>query len=108
MDTLFIQNTAEKEKINVVYVKTGTKLFTQNVYFAHFLEGHLSALHSRLAKESQIFRKPFKIIVSSTLKMFKGSRVILCFEEPCISNILLNAPSCGLRREDKSFSPNYI
>ncbi len=53
---------------DVVYVKTGTKLFTQNAYFAHYLEGHLSALHSRLAKESRIFRKPFKIIVSSTLK----------------------------------------
>ncbi len=30
---------------------------------------------------------------------FKGSHVILCFEEPHISNILL----CGLRREAKSF-----
>ncbi len=47
----------------VVYVKTETKPFTQNAYFAHFLEGHLSALHSRLAKESWIFRKSFKIIV---------------------------------------------
>ncbi len=53
---------------DVVYVKTGTKPFTQNAYFAHFLEGHLSALHSCLPKESRIFRKPFKIIISSTLK----------------------------------------
>ncbi len=28
-----------------------------------------------------------------------------CFEETCISNILLYAPSCGLRREDKSPPP---
>ncbi len=27
------------------------------------------------------------------------------FEEPWISNILLNVPSCGLRREVKSFFP---
>ncbi len=40
----------------------------KNAYFAHFLDGHRSLLHSRLAKESWIFRKPFKIIVSSTLK----------------------------------------
>ncbi len=51
-----------------VYVKTETKLFTQNANLSHFLEGHLSALHSHLVKESRIFRKPFKIIVSSTLK----------------------------------------
>ncbi len=44
---------------DVVYVKTGTKPFTQNAYFAHFLEGHLLALHSLLAKECRIFRKPF-------------------------------------------------
>ncbi len=37
--------------------------FTQNAYLSHVLEGHLSALHS-----CQIFRKPLKIIVSSTLK----------------------------------------
>ncbi len=53
---------------DIVYVKTETKPFTQNGHFAHFLEGHLSALHSHLAKESQICRKPFKMIVSSTLK----------------------------------------
>ncbi len=46
---------------DVVYDKPGTKSFTQNAYFEHFLERHLSALHSRIAKESQIFRKPFKI-----------------------------------------------
>ncbi len=62
MDTLFIQNTGEKD------LTTGNKPFSQNAYFVHFLEGHLSALHSRLAKESRIFRKPFKIIVSSTVK----------------------------------------
>ncbi len=70
--TLFIQNTAEKENINaemmLFYVKTETKPFTQNANVSHFLEGHLSLLHSRLAKESRIFRKRFKIIVSSTLK----------------------------------------
>ncbi len=67
LDMLFIQNTAEKEHQcgdDVVYVKTETKPFTQNAYVSHFL----SLLHSRLAKESRIFRKPFKIIVSSTLK----------------------------------------
>ncbi len=53
---------------DVVYIKTETKPFTQNANVSHFLEGHLSLLHSRLAKESQIFRKRFKIIVSSTLK----------------------------------------
>ncbi len=26
-----------------------------------------------------------------------------CFEEQCISNILLDAPSCGFRTEAKSF-----
>ncbi len=34
---------------------------------------------------------------------FKGNSVILCLDELCISNILLDAPSCGLRREAKSF-----
>ncbi len=29
--------------------------------------------------------------------------VCCCFEEPCISDIYLEAPSCGLRREDKLF-----
>ncbi len=29
---------------DVVYVKTGTKPFTQNAYFVYFIEGHLSAL----------------------------------------------------------------
>ncbi len=53
---------------DVVYIKTETKPFTQNANVSHFLEGHLSPLHSRLAKESRIFRKRFKIIVSSTLK----------------------------------------
>ncbi len=48
---------------DVVYIKTGTKPFTQNAYLSHVLKGHLSALHS-----CQIFRKPFKIILSSTLK----------------------------------------
>ncbi len=42
-------------------------VLTERIFCA-FLEGHLSALHSRLAKESRIFRKPFKIIVSSTVK----------------------------------------
>ncbi len=65
---------------DVVYVKTGTEPFTQNTYFAHFLEGHLSVLHSHLAR---IFRKPFKIIVCSTLtKSFMAGRVsphLICF-----------------------------
>jgi len=45
----------EKEHINVeivVYLKTETKPFTQNVYLWHFLEEHLSSLHSRLTQES--------------------------------------------------------
>ncbi len=55
---LFIQNIPEKEYQcgDVVYVKTETKLFAQNAYFAHFLEGHLSPLHSCLAQESRMFR----------------------------------------------------
>ncbi len=34
------------------------------------------------------------------------SKIVLlfyCFEERCVSNILLDAPSSGLRRENKSF-----
>ncbi len=64
MDTLYIQNTAEKEKINaeILFVKTETKPFTKNAYFARFLEGHLSALHSLLGKESRIIRKPLKLL----------------------------------------------
>ncbi len=50
---------------DVVYVKTETKPFTQNANLSHFLEGHLSPLHSRLAK---VILKRFKIIVNSTLK----------------------------------------
>ncbi len=95
MDTLFIQNTAEKENIGdyVVYVKTETKSFTQNAYFAHFLEGHLSALHSRLAKESQIFRKTFQIILSSTLKkhfskLYGGTGLVPCFVLNCVHVLL--------------------
>ncbi len=53
---------------DVVYVKTETKPFTQNANVSHFLEGHLSLLHSCLPKESRIFRNRFKIIVNSTLK----------------------------------------
>ncbi len=37
---------------DVVYLKTETKPFTQNAYLLHFLEGHLSSLHSRLTQES--------------------------------------------------------
>ncbi len=68
----FIQNTAEKVNINAEMMLLKAKLkpsrSTQNAYLAHFQEGHLSPLHSSLAKERRIFRKPFKIIVSSTLK----------------------------------------
>ncbi len=35
-----------------VYLKTETKPFTQNAYLLHFLEGHLSSLHSRLTQEN--------------------------------------------------------
>ncbi len=48
---------------DVVNLKTETKPFTQNAYLLHFLEGHLSSLHSRLTQESP---KPFKMNVSST------------------------------------------
>ncbi len=48
---------------DVVYLKTETKPFTQNAYLFHFLEGHLSSLHSRLTQESP---KPCKMNVSST------------------------------------------
>ncbi len=50
---------------DVVYLKTETKPFTQNAYLLHFLEGHLSSLHSCLTQESP---KPCKIHVSSTFK----------------------------------------
>ncbi len=63
---LFIQNIAEKREHqcgeDVVYIKTETKPFTQNTYLSHFLEGHLSPLHSRLAKESRMFRKHVKLM----------------------------------------------
>ncbi len=39
------------------------------------------------------------------MHFFKDSHVFFPFEETCISNIFLDAPSCGLRREDKSFFP---
>ncbi len=48
---LHIQNIAEKEKINVDYLKTETKPFSHNTYLLHFLEGPLSSLHSRLTQE---------------------------------------------------------
>ncbi len=50
---------------DVVYLKTETKSLTQNAYLLHFLEGHLSSLHSRLTQESP---KPCQINVRSTLK----------------------------------------
>ncbi len=53
----FIQNIVEKENINAVKMK--------NKYLSLFLEGHLSRLHSRLAKESRMYRKPRKINTSS-------------------------------------------
>ncbi len=66
---LHIQNIAEKIEHqcgeDFVYLKTETKPFTQNAYLLHFLEGHLSSLHSRLTQESP---KTCKINVSSTLK----------------------------------------
>ncbi len=68
---LFIQNIVEKENINqsdLVYIKTKTKPFEQNIYFAHFLEGLLSPLHSSLVQESRMFRKPCKMNASSTFK----------------------------------------
>ncbi len=52
---LHIKNIAEKENA----------YSTQNAYLLHFLEGHLSSLHSHLTEESP---KPCKINVSSTLK----------------------------------------
>ncbi len=58
----------EHQYEHYVYVKTETKPLKQNTYFVNFLEGHLSALHSPHLKKIWIFRKPFKIIVSSTLK----------------------------------------
>ncbi len=63
-----------EHQCGVVYVKTGTKPFTQNAYLSHFLEGHLSALHSRLTKESWIFRRPFKMITGLTLKKHVSKR----------------------------------
>ncbi len=52
---------------DVVYVKTGTKPFTQNSYFVFSIYHRCSHI-SHLAIESRIFRKSFKMIISSTLK----------------------------------------
>ncbi len=46
---------------DAVYLKTETKPFTQNAYLLHFLEGHLSSLHSRLTQESQSHVKFMKV-----------------------------------------------
>ncbi len=56
---LHIHNIVEKENINVVYLETETKPFTQNAYLLCFL----SALHSRLTQESP---KTCKMNASST------------------------------------------
>ncbi len=42
-------------------------------------------------------------MVKHYANFFKGNSVILYLDELCISNILLDAPSCGLRTEAKSF-----
>ncbi len=47
-------------------------IITQNAYFLHFLEGHLSSLHSRLTQESP---KPCQMNVSSTLKKYIITRL---------------------------------
>ncbi len=72
---------------DVVYVKTGTKPFTQNVYLSHFLEGHLSPLHSHLAQENRMFRKPCKINVSSTFKKNMSRDFIAFFLHPTASHV---------------------
>ncbi len=56
-----------KDNINVemLFLKTETKPFTQNAYLLHFLEGHLSPLHSLLTQESP---KTCQINVSSTFE----------------------------------------
>ncbi len=64
---LFIQNIVEKEN-NLVYGKTENKPFTQNTYLSNFLEGHLSALHSRLTQERRMFRKHVKLMQVQLLK----------------------------------------
>ncbi len=64
MDTLFIQNTAEKENIGdyVVYVKTETKSFTQNAYFAHFLERDIYQRCTRVSqKRVRYLERHFKL-----------------------------------------------
>ncbi len=48
---------------DVVYLKTETKPFAQNAYLLHFLEGHLSSLHSSLTQESP---KPCKFNFKKT------------------------------------------
>ncbi len=50
---------------DVVYIKTETKPLTHNSYLLHFVEGHLSSLHSRLTQEST---KPCQIHVRLTFK----------------------------------------
>ncbi len=65
---LHIQNIAGKREHQCgddVYLKTETKPFPQNAYLLHFLEGHLSSLHSRLTQESP---KPCQMNASSTFK----------------------------------------
>ncbi len=50
-----------------IWKDTETKPFNTERLFRTFSRG-TSPLHSSLAKERRIFKKPFKIIVSSTLK----------------------------------------
>ncbi len=54
--TGYVKILQEKKSINAETMFLMSKPFTQNAYFAHFLEGHQSALRSRLANESRIFK----------------------------------------------------
>ncbi len=88
--TLFIQNIVEKENINAEMMLFTSKLEpsrSHRTYLLHFLKGHLSPLHSSLAQESCMSRKPCKINVSSTFKKhfsrlygsFSPSHCISCY-----------------------------
>ncbi len=72
----------EKRSINVEMMLFTSKL---NAYLSHFLLLNYIYFFKHYALFS-------KIVV-----------LFYCFEETCIGNILLDAPSCGLVREAKVF-----
>ncbi len=75
---------------DVVYLKTENKPFTQNKYLLHFLEGHLSSLHSRLTQESP---KPCKINVKVQLSK---KQKLIDWETSLLANVHINSVNMNL------------